>query len=92
MPEVFSFYDSSAVLDIQAAADDREVTKMLYSRRDAAFALSISIRSLDYLISNKKLSTRKLGKKIMIPQGELSRFARADHSALTQHPEDIAVH
>jgi hypothetical protein len=84
MPELFNF---SAVVDIDAAADNREVTKLLYSRRDAAFALSISVRSLDYLIGNKKLSTRKLGKKIMIPHGELVKFARADHSELTKNPD-----
>jgi hypothetical protein len=90
MPEVFNFYDSSDVLDIQAAADDREVTKMLYSRRDAAFALSISIRSLDYIIAAKQLKFRKIGKKILIPAGELTRYARADHSCLTQHPHGPA--
>jgi hypothetical protein len=89
MPEVFNF---SASVDIMAAADDREVPKLLYSRKDGAFALSISVRSLDYLIANKQLNTRKLGKKIMIPYGELSRFARADHTALTQHPNETAVH
>lgn len=56
-----------------------EVKKLLYSRKDAAFALSISTRSLDYLIERGELLTRRLGKKILIPAGELSRFARADH-------------
>lgn len=41
--------------------------------------LSISVRSLDYLVANKQLGTRRLGKKILIPHGELVRFARADH-------------
>jgi hypothetical protein len=65
-----------------------QVTKLLYSRKDAAFALSVSVRSLDYLIANKKLSTRKLGKKITIPHCELVKFARADHANLTQHLDD----
>jgi hypothetical protein len=55
------------------------IKKLLYSRKDAAFALSISTRSLDYLIERGELMTRKLSKKILIPAGELSRFARADH-------------
>jgi hypothetical protein len=74
------------LIDLQAAADDREVQKLLYSRRDAAFALSISIRSLDYLIANKELKFRKLGKKVLIPAGSLTQYARADHTCLTQHP------
>jgi hypothetical protein len=84
MPELFNFSDFSAVVDIMAGVDDREVSKLLYSRKDAAFALSISIRSLDYLIANKRLTFRKVGKKILIPAGDLSRFARTDHASLTQ--------
>ena len=53
--------------------------KLLYDRKSAAFALSISPRTLDTLIANKMLSTRRLGKKVMITAGELRRFARADH-------------
>jgi hypothetical protein len=45
--------------------------------------LSISVRSLDYLIAGKRLSTRKLGKKIMVPHGELVKFSRGDHDSLT---------
>ena len=58
-------------------------TKLLYDRKSAAFALSISVRALDYLISGKQLATRRLGKKVMVPASELSRFARADHFTLT---------
>jgi excisionase family DNA binding protein len=55
------------------------VEKLLYDRRSAAEQLSISIRSLDYLVANKKLATRRIGKKVLIPRAELVRFARADH-------------
>jgi hypothetical protein len=34
------------------------IERLLYSRKDAAKALSISLRSIDYLVSNKKLKTR----------------------------------
>ena len=67
----------STAIDLIAAAEPPQ--KLLYSRKDAAYALSISVRSLDYLIANKKLVTRKLGKKICVPHSELTRFARADH-------------
>lgn len=53
--------------------------KLLYDRKSAAFALSISMRALDYLIAKRSLLTRRLGKKVMIPAGELKRFAAADH-------------
>jgi hypothetical protein len=57
---------------------------LLYSRRKAADALSISIRALDYLIARKQLATRRIGRKVMIPHGELVRFSRGDH------PESLA--
>jgi hypothetical protein len=53
--------------------------RLLYDRKGAARQLSISIRSLDYLIANKKLVTRRLGKKVLVPYGALVQFARADH-------------
>jgi hypothetical protein len=56
-----------------------EVPVLLYSRRRAADALSISVRSLDYLIKRRKLTTQRIGRKVMIPHGELVRFARGDH-------------
>lgn len=54
-------------------------TRLLYDRKEAARQLSISVRSLDYLIAGKQLATRRLGKKVLIPHGELVRFSRADH-------------
>jgi excisionase family DNA binding protein len=58
---------------------DATVEKLLYSRKDAAQALSISIRSLDYLISNGQLPTRRIGKKVLVPAAALRQFARGDH-------------
>lgn len=54
-------------------------TRLLYSRRDAAYQLSISVRSLDYLIATREIAVRRNGKRILIPHGELVRYARADH-------------
>jgi hypothetical protein len=53
--------------------------RLLYDRKGAATQLSISIRSLDYLIATRKLATRRLGKKVMVSHGTLVQFARADH-------------
>jgi hypothetical protein len=57
----------------------QRVEKLLYSRRDAAHALSISIRSLDYLVERGELPTKRIGKKVLIPGPDLRRFARGDH-------------
>ena len=58
---------------------EHTVEKLLYSRRDAAEALSLSVRSVDYLITTGRLTCRKVGGKILIPAGAVRRFAREDH-------------
>jgi hypothetical protein len=62
-----------------ASITPADETRLLYDRKGAALQLSVSVRTLDYFIANKKLSTRRIGKKVMVPRGELVRFARADH-------------
>ena len=58
---------------------EQSVEKLLYSRRDTAEALCLSIRSVDYLITTGRLSTRRIGGKILIPATAVRRFAREDH-------------
>ncbi len=53
--------------------------RLLYDRKTAALQFSISIRSLDYLIAGKQLATRRIGKKVLVPHGELVRFAAGNH-------------
>ncbi|MBB5056074.1 hypothetical protein HDF16_000743 [Granulicella aggregans] len=59
-------------------------TKLLYDRKSAAFTLSISVRSLDYLIANKRLNTIKMGSKVMVSHGSLVKFSRQHHASLTE--------
>jgi hypothetical protein len=49
--------------------------RLLYSREDAAYQLSISVRSLDYMIAGRKLATQRMGSRILIPHAELVRLA-----------------
>jgi excisionase family DNA binding protein len=53
--------------------------KLLYSKADAAYALSLSKRSIDYLISGKKLEARRIGNRVLIPAESVRRFARENH-------------
>jgi excisionase family DNA binding protein len=53
--------------------------RLLYDRKSAAQQLSISMRALDRLVANKCLNTRRIGSRVLIPYGELKKFARADH-------------
>lgn len=52
---------------------------LLVDRKTAAGMLSISTRALDYLIAGRKLSTRRIGARVLVPMAELNRFVRADH-------------
>ncbi len=53
--------------------------KILYDRKSAAYVLSICVRSLDYLLANKKIRFRRIGRKVLIPATELRRYAAGDH-------------
>ena len=55
------------------------IEKFLYSRKEAAQALGISVRSLDYLIAGKQLDTRRIGKKVLITRASLAAFASGNH-------------
>jgi excisionase family DNA binding protein len=78
--------------------------RLLYSRKEAAYQLSISTRAIDYLIATREIAVRRNGSRILIPHAELVRYARADHyqpirpqsaQAVQQeqeaHPEPVAA-
>jgi excisionase family DNA binding protein len=54
-------------------------SKILASREEAAQMLSISQRALDYLIAARRLPTRRIGGRVLIPVSELRKYARTDH-------------
>ena len=53
--------------------------RILVGRREAARMLSISQRSLDYLVAKRQLNVRRIGTRVLISMTELKRYARADH-------------
>ena len=54
-------------------------SRILYDRKTAAQMLSISIRSLAYLLSRGEIRFRRIGSKTLIPHAELVRFAHGHH-------------
>lgn len=52
---------------------------ILLSRKQAAAFLSISLRSIDYLIGQGRLKTRRVGGRVLIPRHECERFASQDN-------------
>jgi excisionase family DNA binding protein len=53
--------------------------KLRVSREEAAQLLSISQRALDYLVASKRLPTRRIGGRVLIPMADLRKYARCDH-------------
>jgi len=56
-----------------------DAPRLLYDRKEAARQLSISVRSLDYFLAQRKFETRRIGKKVLITHASLIRFAQANH-------------
>jgi excisionase family DNA binding protein len=53
--------------------------RLLVSQEEAAQLLSISKRSVEYLVAAQRLSIRRIGTRALIPIEDVRRFARADH-------------
>jgi excisionase family DNA binding protein len=49
--------------------------KFFYSRYEAASSLAMSVRAIDYLISDGKLRTRRKGRRVLIPSEDVKRVA-----------------
>jgi excisionase family DNA binding protein len=61
-------------------ADSRRPTvKLLLTKKDVAYALSLSLRTVDNLIAAKRLQVRRIGRRVLIPRHALEQFARRDH-------------
>ncbi|HUJ95785.1 MAG TPA: helix-turn-helix domain-containing protein [Terriglobales bacterium] len=51
-------------------------SKLLYSKRQAAEILSLSLRTVDNLIATKRLVVRRIGKRVLVPKEALEELAR----------------
>ena len=56
--------------------------KVLYTKREAAQLLSISVRSLDYLIVSHQLPTRRIGRRVLLHRDAIEQFASVDHNSI----------
>lgn len=51
--------------------------QLLVGRHEAAAALGISLRSLDYSIARGELAVRRIGRRVLITRVELEKFANS---------------
>jgi len=49
-----------------------------FTRREAADALRVSLRTIDYLLAQGKMRGRRIGRRIVIPRVEIEKFLRRD--------------
>lgn len=64
---------------------------ILVSKREAACALGVSLRTVENLISRKELEARSIGRRRLIPRAALERFARRDHRTKPERPEAAEI-
>lgn len=56
-----------------------ETDVLLVSKREAARLLGISVTSVDYLIRQRELTIRRLGRRTLVSTESLRAYARHDH-------------
>jgi excisionase family DNA binding protein len=66
-----------AVLDNHT--NSNSVVPLLLTKKAAAHLLSLSLRTVDNLISTKQLPVRRIGRRVLIPRTALVRFCASDH-------------
>jgi excisionase family DNA binding protein len=49
-----------------------------FSRREAADALRVSLRTIDYLLAQGKMRGRRIGRRVVIPRAEVEKLLRHD--------------
>ncbi len=59
-----------------------------FSRREAADALRVSLRTIDYLLAQGKLRGRRIGRRLIIPKAEVEKLLRKD-TPIVQGPPRI---
>jgi len=50
-------------------------TKLLYSRKEASQALSLSLRTIDQLIAKNKIQIRRSGSRVLVLAESLNKYA-----------------
>jgi hypothetical protein len=61
------------------AESTQSIQKLLYDGKSAAWALSVSTRTLDYLIADGAFETRRIGRLVLITAASLRKHAAANH-------------
>lgn len=63
---------------MQATAQDLP-NKLLFSQKEAAVILGVSLRTIQNLISQRELPIRRIGRRVLLHRKNLEQFARQIH-------------
>jgi excisionase family DNA binding protein len=67
---------------LQSARESTPLPKLLFSQKEAARILGISLRTLQNLITAREISVRRIGRRVLIYRKDLEMFARRDHAVI----------
>jgi excisionase family DNA binding protein len=73
-----SFSDSKLPFQSDHSIDG-SLPKLLFSEKESAHVLSVSLRTVQNLIATKQLKVRRIGRRVLIHRKDLEAFARRDH-------------
>jgi excisionase family DNA binding protein len=63
--------------------------RVLLTKKEAAIALGISVRTLELLIAVQELKSIRIGRRRMVAVAELERFSRCDHATRAGEQERV---
>jgi excisionase family DNA binding protein len=66
--------------------------KLLLTRNEAAAVLNLSTRSIDYLLAEGRLPSRKFGKRRLIPRDAVERIAKNGGARIAPKTEPENAH
>jgi len=71
--------DMTTMIIMSKNLKERTIIPILISKADCASILGVSVRAIDYLITNKKLESRRLGRRVLVVRSSVLRFAAKDN-------------
>jgi excisionase family DNA binding protein len=67
------------------AVNNRQpIRRLLYSKKESAELLSVSVRTISYMIDGGALESRSIGRRVLIPYSSLESFAKKNHRGRVQ--------
>jgi excisionase family DNA binding protein len=71
--------------------EGEHMDKILCSKHEAAEILGVSVRTIENLISKKMLTSRRIGRRRMVPYAACVQLARRDTPNITGHTENGSI-